>query len=478
MKRTHQNSSLETSANDGGYRHVLSIAIPMVLGNAAFTIMQFTDRILLARYSSEAIQASLPAGILTFTLVSFFAAVTGYSGTFVSQYHGAGDKIGCAKAFINGSIMSFLCIPFFLLMLPLCPWLMTIAGHPENLLAAEKKYSFWMILNGLPLALHWVINGYLVGRGKATVATIVTTIGCALNILLDILLIFGKCGCPEMGIEGAALATFLASAIQDLMLIVAIFADADTRALPWRKLLVPDWPMMGRIARFGLPAGFTMLSDCGSFAAFALIVGRLDPLSLATSNIVISVNSLAISPLVGLGNATAVLVGQCQGACQNILAKKAGWKCLHIGFAYMLAIAMVFICFDQQILGAFRSPDSPYSIDEMIGLGKILLIFCICWGLFDTMNVVLSGGLRGAGDTNFVFLTILIGGWVFWVPSEIIVMFKFGGTIISAWVLMLILIISVSFAYLWRWCGNKWMSIDLLGATGTAQEAQQSKSRS
>lgn len=449
--------------NDGGYRHVLSIALPMVLGNAAFTIMQFTDRVLLSRYSSEAIQAALPAGVLTFTLVSFFAAVAGYSGTFVSQFHGAGDKTGCAKAFVNGILLSSLCIPVFLLMIPLCPALMALAGHRDSLLAEEQKYAFWMILNGIPLALHWVMNGYLVGRGRAVVSTVVTTIGCVLNILLDFLLIFGYWGCPRMGIEGAAVATFLSHVVEIFLMLLAIFAEAEVRALPWRELIRPDWKLVGRIIRFGLPSGLTMLSDCGSFAIFTLLMGRLDPLSLATSNIVLSVNNLAISPLIGLGNATTVLVGQFQGAGQSQFARKAGWKCLHLGFVYMAAIAAVFFIFDRQILQFFQSPDSPYTLDEMISLGKLLLFFCICWGMFDTMNVVLSGGLRGAGDTKIIFWVLLAGGWIFWVPSEIIALSCFNASVVTAWVLMLVFIIGISFVYLWRWCGNKWMTIDLIG---------------
>ena len=79
-------------ADDGGYRHVLRLVVPMVLSNAAFTVMQFTDRILVARHGTEDIQAAMPAGILTFCLLSLFAATAGYAGTFVAQFHGAGDR--------------------------------------------------------------------------------------------------------------------------------------------------------------------------------------------------------------------------------------------------------------------------------------------------------------------------------------------------------------------------------------------------
>ena len=84
--------SVQASQNPapGGYREMLRVAYPLVLSMGTFTIMQFCDRIFLAHYSSTSIQAALPAGILSFTLICFFHALAGYSGTFVAQYHGAG----------------------------------------------------------------------------------------------------------------------------------------------------------------------------------------------------------------------------------------------------------------------------------------------------------------------------------------------------------------------------------------------------
>ena len=106
-------------AEDGGYRHVLRLVVPMVLSNAAFTVMQFTDRVLVARFSSEAIQAAMPAGILTFCLLSLFSATAGYAGTFVAQYHGAGDRRATIRSCVAGVWLTVLFLPFFALLLPL-----------------------------------------------------------------------------------------------------------------------------------------------------------------------------------------------------------------------------------------------------------------------------------------------------------------------------------------------------------------------
>ncbi|MDZ4198947.1 MAG: MATE family efflux transporter, partial [Kiritimatiellia bacterium] len=132
----------------GGYREMLTIATPLIISMASFTLMQFADRIFLARYSAEAIQASLPAGILAFTLMSFFHALVGYAGTFVAQYHGAGSKEGCSRSTAQGIWMSFLSLPLLWALIPVGGWILVLANHPPAVLAEEKIYFDLLMAGG------------------------------------------------------------------------------------------------------------------------------------------------------------------------------------------------------------------------------------------------------------------------------------------------------------------------------------------
>ena len=171
----------QTPAGDGGYRHVLRLVVPMVLSNAAFTVMQFTDRILVARFSSDAIQAALPAGILTFCLMSLFAATAGYAGTFVAQYHGAGDRRATVRSCVAGVWLSVLFLPFFALLLPICSRILALAARDPELFALEDRYAFWMLLGAPLVSLHWVLSGYLTGRNRV-VANAAVSRGLGLSV--------------------------------------------------------------------------------------------------------------------------------------------------------------------------------------------------------------------------------------------------------------------------------------------------------
>ena len=451
------------SPADGGYRHVLRIVLPMVMSNAAFTVMQFTDRVLLSRYASEAIQAAMPAGMLSFTMMCFFATVAGYSGTFVAQYHGAGDARACVRACMAGLFLAFAALPACLLLIPICSWLVRIAGHAPAIQALENEYTFWMLLGGVPMAMHWVLGGYLTGRNHVVINAVVTIVGCAANIVLDIALIFGRWGFPALGLRGAGIATFASSVFGSGLLLAVVLLDRDVRSTPWRERMRPGMALVRRIVRFGVPAGIQNLFDVGSFTFFVMLTGRLDALSLATSNIAFSINNLAISPLFGFGNAASVLVGQFQGAGQPTLARKAGWHCLHLAWVYMAAIAAVFLIFPVELLELFRSADAEYTVAQMTDLGRKLLFLMAVWGMFDTMNVLLMGALKGAGDTHFVMLTLTLGGWLVWIPSELVILNGLGLGILGAWTDQLVYIVLLSLVFLARWVRGRWAEIRMIG---------------
>ena len=459
---------------EGGYRHALKLVVPMVLANSVLVVMQFTDRILLSRYSSLSIQAAVPSGMLSFTLISFFSAIAGYSSTFVAQYHGAKDAKSSVKSCVSGLWIALACIPIFIAMIPFCDAILGSFGHAPELLEQERIYSFWMVLSGFLMTTHWVMGGYLTSRDRVLAGTLVSVAGCIVNIALDWVMIFGFGGFPAMGLRGAAIATFASSVFGTLALLAMILPDIVKAGA--RDVLAPDFSLIWRIIRFGIPSGLHTVFDAGSYSLFTLLTARLSPLELATSNIAFSINCLAISPLIGFGSAAGILVGQFQGAGRGDLAKRSGWRCLHLAWIYMAACAVLFICFPGELLACFRSADAPYTVDQMLRLGRLLLLMMAGWGMFDTMNAVFIGALKGAGDTPFVMLTISLLAWFFWIPAELLALNVpplafhprafLGYFIIDAWVVQVIYLITLAFFFLVRWCRGRWMKIDLIDKEG------------
>ena len=195
-----------------GPRDVLRLALPLMISTAAWTIMNFIDRMFLTWYDREAMAATLPAGMMQWLLMSFPLGVCMYANTFVAQYHGAGrnDRIGLA---IGQALRIVLYVsPLMLLAGPLAPWFFEVIRHEPGMVAKESIYFQVMAIGAIAHLLTHTLQTFFVGQGRTQVVMVVDIIGAVLNIILDWPFIFGVAawGIPAGGIEGAAWATVIA----------------------------------------------------------------------------------------------------------------------------------------------------------------------------------------------------------------------------------------------------------------------------
>ena len=437
------------------------IAAPLILSMASYTIMQFCDRVFLSRYSSVTIQAALPAGILAHTLICFFQALAGYAGTFTAHYHGAKDPSQCVRATVQGLWLALVSWPLILLQIPLGYWFMALSGHAPDVLAAEKTYFLILMAGGIMVPLNSAIGGYFMGIGRTKVNMVANTLGCSLNIVLNYAMIFGHWGVPEMGIAGAAYATLISGFITCLIQLALFWREPLVRSIGFPKFLKPDAALLWRIIHFGTPSGLQLLMDVGSFAVFIMLTGRMGEVALAASNIAFSINNLAFAPLLGFGLAASTVVGQHQGACNPEAAHRAGYTGLKMGLIYMCVIGATFVLFPKGYFELFLSKDAAYSADELLGLGRTMLLLMTVWGLLDTVSIVLSGALKGAGDTRFVMLYMILGSWLVLVPGTL-VLIHLGSGILGVWAWLAVYVCVLALGFWLRWRQGRWKSIRVI----------------
>lgn len=448
----------------GGMREMARIAGPLILGMASYTIMQFCDRVFLSRFSSVAIQAALPAGLLAHTFSSFFQTLASYAGTFTAHYHGARRPREGAQATVQGIWLSLLSWPVTLALIPLGFWIMGTSGHPSEVVAAEKEYFYILMLGGVMVPLNAALGGYFMGIGKTSVNFVSNLVGCLLNVLLNYVMIFGHWGCPALGIAGAAYATIL-SGFACFFIQLALFlrrkeireAIHQTRNRIWAL----EWPMMRRIIRYGAPSGLELLMELGSYSVFILLVGRMGELALAASNIALSINNLAFAPLLGFGMAASTLVSQHQGGRRPVAAERAGYSGLKLGMIYMVCIGLTFLLFPREYFELFHPKDAIFSFEELYRTGRVMMVLMAVWGLLDVISIVIGFALKGAGDTRFVLIYLTALEWLVWLPVSILLIWL-GFDILSLWICMAAFIGVLSTGYLWRWRRGKWKSIRLI----------------
>jgi len=446
----------------------MQLAWPLIISSGTFAVLNFCDRLFLSWYDEAAFRASLPAGILFFTLVCGFMALAAFTNTFVAQFWGAGNKEGCARATAQGIIFALLSIPLIMLITPFGIWFLRIGGHAPEVLALEEKYFSILMWCGGGMVLSSALSSFFSGRGKTFVIMSCNIVANGINILLNYLFIFGKWGFPEMGIAGAGWATVIGSWISPLIFAVLYFSKPVNTEFGTIRNLGFDRGLFVRMIRFGLPSGIHWFLDVAAFTIFVMLVGRMGPVAHIASNIALSVNLIAFMPMIGMGMAASVLVGQYLGRNEPEHAERMGWLALKIGVGYIALIGVSFLLFPTAYTQVF-APDAGGSVsqEELLKTARVLLAILAIWGVADAAAIIISGALKGAGDTHFVMYFQSAAAWGFLVLGQLAIMFIFnGGVYVSwGWTLLYIVIMGVGFSLRFR--SGRWKNIDLLDRRAT-----------
>ncbi|MBW1800082.1 MAG: MATE family efflux transporter [Deltaproteobacteria bacterium] len=449
--------------SEGGYRQVLIIAFPLILSTGAWSIQHFVDRMFLSWYSPEAIAAAMPAGILNFTIMSFFIGTASYASTFVAQYYGADRKHRIGPATWQGVYVSLMGGFVLLCIIPFSENIFRWVGHDPAVRQLETEYFQILCLGGFPVIASSALSGFFSGRGRPWPVMWVNTLSTALNLVLDYALIFGRWGFPEMGMRGACIATVIAAVFSFLLLLGLISPRNHRRTYHTFTGWKPEKDLLARLLRFGIPSGVQFFLEMAGFTAFILLVGRLGTTPLAATNIAFNISTIAFMPMIGSGIAISVLVGQYIGMEKPDLAQFSVYSGFHMASFYMLAVAAAYVVFPDLFVAPFAARANPESFAEIYALTVILLRFVAVYSIFDTMNLIFASAIKGAGDTRFVmFMLMVLSAVVLIIPTYLtIVVFQTG--LMMPWVVATLYVISLGLAFYFRFLGGKWKTMSVIG---------------
>jgi len=446
-----------------GYRQVLAISLPLVASMGSITLMQFTDRVFLANYSTNAIAAALPAGIASFTFISFFMGVANYTNAFVAQYSGAGASQRIGAALWQGIWFSIFSWALLALLYFVSEDLFSLIGHSSGIRSLEVTYFNILILGAGLVVLGSSMACFYTGRGLTWTVMLVHMAGAVVNIPLDYCLINGIGPFPELGITGAAIATVTAYCTIVLTLGLLIFNKKNRIHFGTWKNRRFDGKLFGRLMHYGLPSGVQFFLEIFGFTFFIQMLGRLGDLELAASNIVLSIETLAFLPMVGFHIGNATMVGQAIGSEQPERGVEATTSALHITLAYMMPLAAVFLFMPEPLLSLFKAGgQSPAQYREIMDLGVILMRFVAVFCFFDALNLVYSGAIKGAGDTRFIMWTIgalSLGVMIFPVYVAVEVM---GAGLYTVWTLATFYACALGLSFMLRYRQGKWKGMRVI----------------
>jgi MATE family multidrug resistance protein len=446
----------------GGGREVLAIATPLMLAQLSYTLQVFVDRLFLTWYSTEAVAGAMTGGISTVALVGLFTTTGEYLTAFVAQYVGAGKNERIGAAVWQGI---YFAIASGLLVASLSPFagaFFGIAGHTAALTSAEVTFARILMKGSVFTILMATLASFFAGRGKTRVVFLVNVLATTVNCVLDWLLIFGHAGFPRWGVAGAAWATVASQVVGAAVLFVLLLRRRH-RVLyntisSWRF----EPKLFARLLRFGFPAGLQVFAEILALSLFLMIVGRIGTVELAASAIAFNLNMIVYMPMIGLSTGVSSLVGRYLGAGRPELSERSTFSAFKLSLVFMSACGVLYVFAPGLLLAPYGAGADPVAFAPVGATTRVLLRFVALYSIFDMMNVVFAGGLKGAGDTRYpFFLTAAVTFCAMLVPAWILCVWL-GAGLLVAWGTLTLYVVLLGPLMMRRFLARGWKTLSLI----------------
>ena len=427
-------------------RAVLGLAAPVILAEIGWMAMGIVDALMVGPLGPAAIGATGMSGNLFIAVAIFGMGLMLGLDTLVSRATGAGDRAEGVRWLGHGLWLALVTSPILLavsygVFATIGRW-----GINPDVLALARPFLNTLALGLPPLLVYAACRRYLQGIHVVRPIMWALITANAVNALGNWLLIYGHWGFPAMGIIGSAWATNLARVYLAAFLWFAIRRTHRRWGvdLPRISLSVTSARVM-ELVRLGTPAAVQITLEVGVFSVASALAGRLTPVALGAHQITMNIVSVAFMVPLGLSSAAAVRVGHAIGARDRARAVHAGWASFATVTGIMLAVALVFVTAAEPLQRLFTRDAA------VVAMGVPLLWLVAPSQVFDGVQAVATGVLRGLGDTRTPVVANVVAHWVLGLPLGYALCFWWGWGLMGLWLGLYIglLVVAVALAFVW-----------------------------
>jgi len=456
-------------------REIVTIAAPTIVTMTSYTVMQFIDGYMVTKIDEDPVYLAAQGngGIVAWLTMSLLLGLTTVVNSYVSQNLGAGKpREGAAYAW-NAVWLSV--AGWLLIMLPVLaatPAIFDSLGHDDRLRQLETGYAQIVLAGGVLTLCGRSLGHYFYGMHKPTVVMVAVLTGNIVNVIANWVLIFGNLGAPALGVSGAAWGTVIGTAFELVIPLVIFLSSRFAREFGTRAAWRVSKRHIADIFRIGWPGALMFANEmaCWTYLMVALIpkaadaAGQSPVLANTAGWIGLRYMHLSFMPTVGLSIAITAIVGKCMGMNRPELAASRTWLAFRLGLAYMGLCGVGFFIFREPLVDLFVSNDtSQADREQIILLGSQVLIAAAIFQLFDAIAIILSGALRGAGDTVWPGVATLVLSWTCIVGvGHLLVATAPTLGAASPWIGAAAFLITLGIAMLARFMGGKWRSMRLV----------------
>jgi multidrug resistance protein, MATE family len=430
-------------------RPTLHLALPLILAEIGWMSMVIVDTMMVGRlpYSAEAIGAVSISSSLFLVFAFFGEGLLIGLDTLVSQSFGAGRREDCHTSLVNGIYLSFAIAPFLVIPVWIIPRYFERFGvtHPVAVLAAP--YMRTLSAGLVPLLLYFAVRRTLQGMNMVRPIAFALITANLVNFIGNYILIYGKLGFHAYGVTGSGIATCISRGYLALVLVVyLLWYDGRHKTELLKTPVQPDLTRIRQLIALGFPAALQQTAEITVFAIVASLIARLGPVAQAGHQIALNTVAFTYMVPLGLSSAAAVRVGQALGRRSPADARNAGNTAILLGASFMSTMSVALLVFPRLIARI-------YTFDEtVIHSAATLLIAGAAFQLFDGIQTVATGALRGTGDTRTPMLCHFSAYWLMGLPLGTYLCFRRHWGALGLWVglSLSLILIGILLLIFWR----------------------------
>jgi len=418
------------------------------------------DRTMLLWYDGASMSAAMAGGNLFWVSLCLPIGIVSMTGAVISQHIGAGQEHEVGKLLWQGIWVSCFITPIYLAIGAVSEMLFSVTGQAAELIPLQASYFRILMFGSTGMLLETTLSGFFSGTERTRIIMWVSIISGLVNLVLDSVFIFGFGPIAAFGIQGAAVASVIS-----LWFKAFCYAWLLTRKTTAERYQIfaacgLDRRVLWRLFYFGFPAGLMHLVESGGFTAMMLRIGTFGDIALRSSTMALNFNMVAFIPLVGLSIASSVLVGRHLIASGAAAASQRVKVTIGLGIVYSAAWLIAYVFFRDPLIDFYQLKTADPNSVEAAKIAKTLLGFVSLYILFDAIQLIIAGALRGAGDTWFVLLAGLttsataIGIGFAFEPSHNPLYWWW--KVLSGWIITLAVVMTL------RFIQGKWKSMKMI----------------
>ncbi|WP_289041263.1 MATE family efflux transporter [uncultured Aliiroseovarius sp.] len=429
-------------------RAVLVLGLPLVGSHLAQFAVQIIDTIMLGWYGVEELAAVTLAGTFLFLFIIMGSGPAWALMPMIAEASEEGDDVRMRR--LTRMAMWF-SVGFALTALPLM-WMsapiLRAMGQDGELSLMAQDYLRIAGVGLVPALLVMSLKSYLAALEHTRIVLWATLLAAGMNGVINYALIFGNWGAPELGLQGAAIASVIIQIASGLVLIVYA-ARLNAEHGLFRRLWKPDWEALGHLLKLGIPIGLTTLAEVGMFSASTVVVGLIGTLELAAHGIALQITAAFFMVHLGLSNTATVRAGRALGRKDEVSLRRGA---LAVTLASLLVggvTVILFLGIPDVMIKLFLHPDEVQR-DQIVALGTVLLVVAALFQLADGAQAIAMGLLRGVQDTRVPMIIASLSYWGVGMTMSYVLGITLGYGALGVWIGLLLGLVSAGIFMSWR----------------------------